>query len=138
MKRRKNVPHIIYTEDRKSVKSPSAQISKCDVALRINAGPGHVLQILFENQGRQSAEIPSKAKGVIVFLNGVILGNWTITGFPFDKLDKSPKLIEALKVLLLQSRFSTILPTKSFQMNDLSQIAITIKLTKSDIFDTIL
>lgn len=65
------------------------------------AAPGRELQILIENPGRLTANIYNRTYGINgdAFLNGVVLNNWNITGFPFAKLYDDPKLIELLKVL---------------------------------------
>lgn len=60
--------------------------------LSISAGFGRVLQILVENQGRNNFELhENKFKGIVgnVVLNGRILENWNITGFPFDSVDSN-------------------------------------------------
>lgn len=58
--------------------------------LSIGAGFGHVLQILVENQGRNNFDLQTNEfKGIIdnALLNGEILENWNITGFPFESFE---------------------------------------------------
>lgn len=64
----------------------------------INFGPGHILQILVENQGRQSGKMSNETKGIIseVLLNDKVLQNWNITSFPFENESRLNKLINAL------------------------------------------
>lgn len=64
----------------------------------ISAGFGSKLQILVENQGRINFNIANDFKGLLgdVKLDGAILLNWTITGYPLDRYDQiSNTLIEA-------------------------------------------
>lgn len=68
---------------------------------KINAGPGHVLQILVENQGRQSGKISNETKGIVsdVLLNDKALENWNITSFPFENETRLNQLMNALPLV---------------------------------------
>lgn len=64
-------------------------------SLPINGGSGNRLQILVENQGRINFKIANDTKGIIgdALFNNQPLGNWTITGFPFDDAGKFALLV---------------------------------------------
>lgn len=64
-------------------------------SLPINGGSGNRLQILVENQGRINFKIANDTKGIIgdALFNNQPLGNWTITGFPFDDAGKLSLLV---------------------------------------------
>lgn len=67
----------------------------------INVVPGQILQILVESNGRLTSSIYNRTYGIIgdALLNDVILSNWSITGFPFDKLENDPRLLKLLNAV---------------------------------------
>ncbi len=78
-------------------------------SLPITLGLGNKLQILVENEGRINFWIPKDFKGLLgsVEFGGILLQNWTMTGFPFDSYSQIEKLIELYetgKLVLHKSR----------------------------------
>lgn len=58
-----------------------------------------VLQILVENEGRINYGIANDFKGILggVYYDSLVLVNWTMTGFPFEKFEQIRGLLDNVK-----------------------------------------